>query len=55
MIEPEFQGVKHWTLSRDSELFDDEYLLKFAAEKGGYVQVRNGVRVLMVPKNADKT
>jgi hypothetical protein len=47
----EFQGVKHWSLSKTSEIFDDMYLLRFAADGRGYVQIRNGVRILMVPKD----
>jgi len=33
----------------------NEDLIKYVAQGKGYVQVRNGVRVMMVPKNADKT
>ena len=33
-----------------AQIFEDEWLLKIAMQQGGYVQIRNGVRVLIVPK-----
>jgi hypothetical protein len=29
---------------------NDEYLLKEAAQQGGYIQIKKGIRVPMVPK-----
>jgi hypothetical protein len=33
---------------------DDELFLRYVAQHGGYAQVRNGVRVLIVPKGNDE-